>query len=169
MRNWFSKRGLSGRASLINASTLKNTFDRRSVMIGTVQGGVAVLLAVRMGYLAIAENEKYRLESESNRVNLSLIPPRRGWILDRNGAPLASNRADFRVDVIPERLSEPNAMIEEIGTLLALEPSRIADIQQEVAVSGGYQPVVDGPRDSRYYSDLQACQSLAAQASSQNR
>lgn len=141
MKNWFSQRGLGGRAAHVNASTLKNTFDRRSMLIGTVQGGVALLLAVRMGYLAIAENEKYRLESESNRVNLSLIPPRRGWILDRNGAPLASNRADFRVDVIPDRLSEPDAMIDQIGTLLALEPDRIADLKQEVAVSSGYQPI----------------------------
>ncbi|MEE4287825.1 MAG: penicillin-binding protein 2, partial [Erythrobacter sp.] len=111
------------------------------MLIGTVQGGIAVLLAVRMGYLAIAENEKYRLESESNRVNLTLIPPRRGWILDRNGAPLASNRADFRVDVIPERLKQPDAMIDQIGTLLALEPDRVADIKQKIAASRGYQPI----------------------------
>lgn len=137
----FAKSGIGSRYSVVNASTLKNTFNRRSVLIGTVQGGVAVLLAVRMGYLAIAENEKYRLESESNRVNLTLIPPRRGWILDRNGAPLASNRADFRVDVIPDRLNEPDKMIDQIGTLLALEPDRIADIKQELAVSGGYQPI----------------------------
>ena len=94
-------------AKIINASILRSSFERRSVLIGTVQGGIGVLLAARMGYLAIAENEKYRLESESNRVNLTLIPPRRGWILDRDGAPLASNRADFRVDIIPERLSDP--------------------------------------------------------------
>ncbi|MEL6486842.1 MAG: penicillin-binding protein 2 [Pseudomonadota bacterium] len=144
-RKWFGRKsGLSARTSIVNATTLKNTFDRRSVLIGTVQGGVAVLLAVRMGYLAIAENEKYRLESESNRVNLTLIPPRRGWILDRNGAPLASNRADFRVDVIPERLSEPEEMIDQIGTLLALEPDRIADIKQKVLASSGYQPVEVG-------------------------
>ncbi|MEM7688212.1 MAG: penicillin-binding protein 2 [Pseudomonadota bacterium] len=137
----FAKSGLSSRPPVVNASILKNTFDRRSVVIGTIQGGVAVLLAVRMSYLAIAENEKYRLESESNRVNLTLIPPRRGWILDRNGAPLASNRADFRVDVIPDRLTKPDAMIDEIGALLSLDPTRIADIKQEVAVSSGYQPV----------------------------
>ena len=141
MKSKRSKTGLSASPSNVNASTLKNTFDRRSVLIGTLQGGVAVLLAVRMGYLAIAENEKYRLESESNRVNLSLIPPRRGWILDRNGAPLASNRADFRVDVIPDRLSEPDKMIDEIGTLLALEPDRVADIKQELSVSSGFQPI----------------------------
>ena len=94
-----------------------------------------------MGYLAIAENEKYRLESESNRVNLTLIPPRRGWILDRNGAPLASNRADFRVDVIPERLTDADAMLDQIGGLLGLEPDRITDLKTEVAASRGFAPI----------------------------
>ncbi|MEP3051320.1 MAG: penicillin-binding protein 2 [Erythrobacter sp.] len=126
---------------IVSASTLKNTFDRRSVVIGSIQGGIGVLLAARMGYLAIAENEKYRLESESNRVNLTLIPPRRGWILDRSGAPLASNRADFRVDVIPERLSDADAAIDQIGELLSLDPARIADIKQTVSDAKGYQPV----------------------------
>ena len=84
---------------IVNASTLKHEFERRSFLVSAGMGGIGVLLAARLGYLAIAENEKYRTESESNRVNLTLIPPRRGWILDRNGAPLASNRADFRVDV----------------------------------------------------------------------
>ncbi|MEQ5786717.1 penicillin-binding protein 2 [Erythrobacter sp. NFXS35] len=128
-------------AKVLNASILRTTFERRAVLIGTVQGGIGVLLAVRMGYLAIAENEKYRLESESNRVNLTLIPPRRGWILDRNGAPLASNRADFRVDIIPERLTDPETTIDRIGVLLSLEPSRIADIKDKVAESRGFQPI----------------------------
>ena len=48
MKKWFAKSGLNARSPIVNASTLKNTFDRRSVLIGTVQGGVAVLLAVRM-------------------------------------------------------------------------------------------------------------------------
>ncbi len=142
MKKWFSKdRRSSRRGPLINASTLRNAFDRRSVVIGSVQGGVAVLLAARMGYLAIAQNEKYLLESESNRVNLTLIPPRRGWILDRNGAPLASNRADFRVDIIPERLNNPERAINQIGELLALEPARIADIKAEVSRSRGFAPI----------------------------
>ena len=125
----------------VTASTLKNTFDRRSMVIGSVMGGVGVLLATRMGYLAIAENEKYRVESESNRVNLTLIPPRRGWILDRNGAPLASNRADFRVDLIPERLKDAEATIDQLGELLSLNPTRVADLKQKVAEVSGFQPV----------------------------
>ncbi len=142
MKRWFGRKSGSKRAGpIISASTLKHTFDRRSVAIGAIQGGIGVLLAARMGYLAIAENEKYRLESESNRVNLSLIPPRRGWILDRNDAPLASNRADFRVDVIPGRLNDADSTIDQIGALLALNPARIADLKTKIAASSGYQPV----------------------------
>lgn len=127
--------------ALINASILRDRFDRRAVVIGSLQGGIGLLLAGRMAYLAIAENEKYQLKSESNRVNLSLIPPRRGWILDRNGAPLASNRADFRVDVIPERLSDPEKTIDLIGGLLGLSLARIADIKADVAEARRFQPV----------------------------
>ncbi|MGB3808337.1 MAG: penicillin-binding protein 2 [Erythrobacter sp.] len=133
--------GTQRRGQLVNSSTLKNTFDRRAVVIGGIQGGIAVLLAGRMGYIAIAENEKYELESESNRVNLTLIPPRRGWILDRHGAPLASNRADFRVDVIPERLSNPEETIAQLGDLLELEPGRVADILDKIETTSGFQPV----------------------------
>lgn len=126
---------------MISASILRSSFERRSVVIGAFQGGIGVLLALRLGYLAIAENEKYRLESESNRVNLTLIPPRRGWILDRNGAPLASNRADFRVDLIPERLEDPEGTIDRLGELLSLDPARIADIKDKVSSARGFQPV----------------------------
>ncbi|NVE93745.1 penicillin-binding protein 2 [Altererythrobacter lutimaris] len=130
-----------GKGPIISASTLKHDFDRRSFFIGTVQGGIGVLLAVRMGYIVLAEGDKYTVESESNRVNLTLIPPRRGWILDRNGAPLASNRADFRVDVIPERLKDPEATVDQLGELLALEPNRIRDIKEEIAQARGFQPI----------------------------
>ncbi len=126
---------------LINASILRDRFDRRAVVIGSLQGGIGLLLAGRMGYLAIAENEKYQLRAESNRVNLSLIPPRRGWILDRNGDPLASNRADFRVDVIPERLENAETTIDLIGDLLSLSENRIADIKGDIAEARRFQPV----------------------------
>lgn len=127
--------------SAVSAGTLKNAFDRRSFVIGAVGGGVGILLAARMAYIAIAENEKYETESESNRVNLSLIPPRRGWVLDRNGAPLASNRADFRVDLIPDRLVDPAGTIDILGNLLALDQTAVQDLKDKIGDSRGFQPV----------------------------
>ena len=45
----------------LTSNSLKETFDRRSFVIGSVQGGIGLLLAARMGYIAVAENEKYEL------------------------------------------------------------------------------------------------------------
>lgn len=125
----------------VSATTLDTSFGRRSFVIGVGMGGLGLLLAGRLAWLSIAQNEKYELESESNRVNLSLIPPRRGWILDRNGAPLASNRADFRVDVVPERMADPEATVARLGEILGLAPDTLADVQKRVAEAKGLQPI----------------------------
>lgn len=125
----------------VTETMLRHSFDRRSVVIGAIQGGVGVLLATRMAYLAVAENEKYKMEAESNRVNLTLIPPRRGWVLDRNGAPLASNRADFRVDVIPDRMVDAEKTIDILGKLLDLTAVQVQDLKDKIDDARGFQPV----------------------------
>ncbi|MCA0977602.1 penicillin-binding protein 2 [Qipengyuania flava] len=126
---------------LVSKTTLDNAFDRRTFVIGAGMGGIGTILAGRMGYIAIAENERWVLESESNRVNLSLIPPRRGWLLDRNGAPLASNRADFRVDVIPDRMSDSERTLGELGAILGLSDNNLADVGKKIDEARGFQPV----------------------------
>jgi len=127
----------------LTATTLRHSFDRRSIVLGAVQGGVGLLLAARMGYIAVAENERYQMLAESNRVNLSLIPPRRGWILDREGAPLASNRADFRVDIIPERVEDVDRTVSQLGILLGLDELDINDLKGKLEAAGsrGFRPV----------------------------
>ncbi|MGC1270813.1 MAG: penicillin-binding protein 2, partial [Croceibacterium sp.] len=120
---------------------LKDSFTRRTFVIGGVQGGIGLLLAARMGYIAVAENERYRMEAESNRVNLTLIPPRRGWILDRHGSPLASNRADFRVDVIPDRVADKPATVRALTDLLSLSADEVVDLQDRLDKAAGFQPV----------------------------
>jgi penicillin-binding protein 2 len=123
------------------ASTLNQSFERRSFLLGAVQGGIGLLLAARMGYIAVAENEKYAMEAESNRVNLTLIPPRRGWILDRNDKPLASNRADFRIDIIPKRLENTEATVRQLSELLRFTPDKTQDLRDRLSQAAGFQPV----------------------------
>lgn len=127
--------------ALITSGTLKNSFDRRTVVLGALQGGIGLALATRMGYIALFENERYKMLAESNRVNLSLIPPRRGWILDRHGEPLASNRADFRVDLIPERVVDTDKTIAELGKLLGLDEAEMQDIEDKMDKARGFATV----------------------------
>jgi penicillin-binding protein 2 len=128
-------------ARITSPTSLRQSFDRRSVVVGALQSGVGLLLATRMGYIALADSQKYTAMSESNRVNLSLIPPRRGWILDRMGQPIASNRADFRVDLIPEKLVDKDKSLAELAKILNLSDIDVQDIRDHLEKARGFQPV----------------------------
>ncbi len=117
------------------------TFSRRMMLLGGAQAAVGGLLIGRMGYLSIAQNEKYQLLSESNRVQLIPVPPRRGWIIDRNGKPIAINRASFRVDIIPQQLEKERDVVPEIAKLLALTEDDVQRIRGELSESRGFRPV----------------------------
>ncbi|MGS1017556.1 penicillin-binding protein 2 [Allosphingosinicella humi] len=128
-------------APIITENSQRYTFTRRALVIGALQGGFATLLAARLGYLSIAENEHYKLLSESNRFQTMLVPPRRGWIVDRYGQPIAINRSDYRVDLIPGQLEQPDHIIAELTKLLDLSADEQERIRTELARAAGYQPV----------------------------
>src|SRR4029078_11199833 len=89
------------------------TFSRRMLLPGAAQGAVGALLIGRMGWLSVAQNQKYQLLSKSNRVQLIPVPPRRGWIVDRYGKPIAINQASFRVDIIPQQMEKNRDIVPE--------------------------------------------------------
>ncbi len=117
------------------------SFSRRAMVLGGAQAAVGVVLAGRMAWLSVAENERYNLLAESNRVNLTMIPPRRGWIIDRHGAPIANNRTDFRVDLIPDRMEDGDRVLGELQQLLALTAEDMARIQTDLKRAGNFTPV----------------------------
>lgn len=125
----------------INDNMRRTMYSRRSIILSGAQLGVAGLLGARMAWISIAENEQWQLLSESNRVQLSLIPPRRGWIVDREGQPIAMNRSDFRVDVIPDRLNDREPVLAALTELLDLPAEELERINEELDTVPGAQPV----------------------------
>jgi penicillin-binding protein 2 len=122
-------------------SSVAATFSRRAFVFGALQSGIGALLAARMGYISIAENQKYSDLADSNRISTRLIPPRRGWIVDRHGQPMAVNRSDFRVDLIPDRLEQPERVIRLLARILGLTPADVAKIEEDLEAAAGFQPV----------------------------
>ncbi len=116
-------------------------FTRRRIVLGGAQLALGGLLAARMAWLSVFDNERYTLLAESNRVNLSLIPPRRGWIVDRFGRPLALNRTVFRVDVIPDRLHDAPATLDLLQKLIGFRDDDRDRIEREIKAAAGFQPV----------------------------
>ena len=129
------------RTRLITEQSQAFTFSRRAMFLGGFQAAVGVVLAGRMSWLAIAQNERYTSLSESNRIQLTLVPPRRGWIIDRVGKPIAINRTTFRVDIIPNQLKNPDAVLGQLQRLLALTADDLDRIRSDLDKARGYQPV----------------------------
>jgi penicillin-binding protein 2 len=125
----------------VTTGQLDFTFTRRAMFVGGVQAAIGLVVASRMSYIAVADNEKYKLLAESNRVNLTIIPPRRGWFIDRYGKPIANNRSDFRVDIIPDRLVNKEATIATLAELLSLDSDEVDRINRELKTAQGFQPV----------------------------
>lgn len=123
------------------------SFTRRALVLGGAQAAVGGLLATRMGWLSIFDQKKYSLLAESNRVSLSLVPPRRGWIVDRAGKPLAMNRPELQVQLIPDQAGNLDQLLPRLADLLSLSPEDVARIRDEALAK-------DGPRSVRVASGI---------------
>ena len=117
------------------------TFSRRMMLVGGAQAAIGTLLIGRLGWLSVAQNQKYQLLSESNRVQLIPVPPRRGWIIDRHGKPIAINRSSFRIDIIPQQLEKGRDIVGEVAKLIALDPDSVDRVRRELKESRGFRPV----------------------------
>ena len=142
MIRWFQRRRDRRPAPPpVTAGSQLITFDRRALLVGGAQVAVGGLLIGRMAYISIVDGQRYRLAAESNRVNLTLIPPRRGWIVDRYGKALADNRVALRVDIIPDRVTgDREALIARLRQLLVLDPDTVERIREGIE-RGGAAPV----------------------------
>lgn len=119
----------------------KASFSRRALLLGGGMALTGTALAARLAYLSIFEGEQYRLASEENRVQLRLIPPRRGWIVDRNGKPLALNKPDYRVELIPDQVGDIDIVIAQLNKILQLSFEDELRIRADIAMQPKYMPV----------------------------
>lgn len=111
------------------------------MLVSGAQAAVGAALVGRLGWLAVAQNEKYQLMSENNRVQLIVVPPRRGWLVDRYGKPIAINRSDFRIDIIPQQLKDPGQTLKTLASLLDLNSDDLDRIVKDLKQGRGFQPV----------------------------
>ena len=66
------------KASRFTSAHQSITYSRRMMLVGGAQAALGTVLIGRLGYLSITQNEHYQLLSESNRVQLIVVPPRHG-------------------------------------------------------------------------------------------
>ena len=70
-----------------------------------------------------------------------MIPPRRGWIVDRAGKPLALNKPDYRLELIPEAIEDLDAVLARVREVLPLSWDDELRIRADIAIQPKYMPV----------------------------
>jgi penicillin-binding protein 2 len=96
----------------------QKSLTRRAAILGGTQVILTSALVGRLYQLQVLERDRYRVMAEENRINLRLLVPPRGKILDRFGIELADNRQNYRVVIVPEQTADIEATINAIGTLI---------------------------------------------------
>ncbi|WP_299625244.1 penicillin-binding protein 2 [Pelagibius sp.] len=119
----------------------QRAFSRRGLLLGGAQALLLTGLAARMYYLQVVEADRYRTLAEDNRINLRLLPPPRGRILDRFGYALASNRQNFRVVLVREQAGDVERVLNALSQLMALDEHDYKRVLREVSRKRGFVPV----------------------------
>ena len=99
--------------------------SRRAMLMGGAQLVFAGVLVLRMRNLQLGQAEEFRLLADENRINIRLLPPSRGLIVDRAGALLAGNVQNYRIVLVREDAGEPRAALERLAELIPLSPDEI--------------------------------------------
>lgn len=114
---------------------------RRALLLGC--GKIALLSALvgRMYYLQVMEGEKYKVLADENRINIRLLPPPRGRVLDRNGVPMAVNRQNYRVLIVSEQIDDLDDTLDTLGNLIPISDHDRGRIAREIKRRRSFVPV----------------------------
>ncbi len=128
------------------------SFTRRAFIIGAGQGLLLGVLAGRLAWLQVAQGTRYKTLAEKNRINVKMVAPSRGEIVDRFGVPFAVNNQNFRVLIIPEQTDGLEDSLKKLSKIIELNQKDIKHVLQVAKKSASFLPVE--VRDNLSWEDI---------------
>jgi penicillin-binding protein 2 len=119
------------------------TFTRRTLLLSGGMTAIFGVLAGRLYQLQIVDGDSYLTQAEDNRINLRLLAPPRGRILDRFGVALANSRRNYRVLVVPEQTRRGvGAAIDALSKAIPLNENVRLRVLKEAGANKPFMPIV---------------------------
>ncbi|MCF1709122.1 penicillin-binding protein 2 [Tabrizicola sp. J26] len=116
--------------------------SRRALILGGAQLAFVAVLGARMRYMQVEKAGEYQLLAEENRINIRLIPPARGLILDRNGKLIAGNEQNYRVVITREEAGDVDLVLTRLSEVIPLTPDDIDKTKKEIERRSSFVPIV---------------------------
>jgi penicillin-binding protein 2 len=115
---------------------------RRAALVAGGQVALLGALAGRMYYLQIQQSDRYAMLADENRINLRLLTPPRGLIVDRFGVQLASNRQNYRVVLVAEQAGDIDSTLDAVAALIPLGDNDRRRVWREIKRKHSFVPVM---------------------------
>ena len=93
-------------------------FGRRAAVLAGAKLLLLGGLCGRLYYLQVVESKRYQVLADENRINLRLLAPPRGHIVDRHSASLAVNIQNYRVVMVPEQALNVEETLARLNTII---------------------------------------------------
>ncbi|MEM8915903.1 MAG: penicillin-binding protein 2, partial [Pseudomonadota bacterium] len=115
---------------------------RRTAVIGAAKLGLFGALGARLYYLQVVEQDRFTTLAEDNRINMKLLAPTRGLIVDRFGVPLAVNNQNFRVLLVAEQTDDVDATIAQLADIVPLDDNDKDEVRRDISRRRPFVPVI---------------------------
>ena len=115
----------------------RRLFVARVVVAALIMTGAVAYVLSHLFALQVSDHDHYRTLSEENRLKLLPAPPARGSIYDRNGLLLAANRTAYSVEIIPSLVDDVDAMLREVGAVVAVGDADVRRFRKLLASDAG--------------------------------
>lgn len=122
---------------------------QRILVLSFVVGVVFLFLVIRLWHLQILSAEDYKARSENNRLRFVPIAASRGAILDRTGKVLVGNRPSFSLAVVPQEVTDKEALLTRLSALLGLDRQEMEERWKKDKGRAKYYPIVLASNISR--------------------
>lgn len=119
---------------------------RRALLMGGAMAGFVAVLGARMRYLQVDQADQFRLLAEENRINIRLIPPARGLILDRNGKLIAGNEQNYRVVITREDAGDVDLVLARLAAIVPLAAEDLEKTRKELERRSSFVPITVADR-----------------------
>ena len=86
---------------------------------------VTLVILLQVFYLQIMRHDHFTTLSESNHIKILPVVPSRGLIFSSDGVMLADNRPSFTLELVPERVADVEAAMDQLKRLVAITPDDI--------------------------------------------
>jgi penicillin-binding protein 2 len=114
---------------------------RRAIMLAGGQVALLGALAGRMYFLQVTQADRFSMLADENRINIRLLAPPRGRIVDRFGVPLAVNRQTYRVVLVAEQAGDIEATLNAVGTLIPITDADRRRVLRDLRRKHSFVPV----------------------------